>query len=156
MTVFRFVISPHHKQNEAHKNTNLKVAAMSSGVPVSLGKPSLRLRLEAYYSLIDPKRLQDGKKWREVYEEIWKKYGGSYGGERKLSLKLAMKYGSRVKLLLAEAMDSNHQNTKSPSFDESWYAVPPKKSGVIEFCSVQFDAVCLLDSSEGKNKSPNV
>ena len=42
-------------------------------IPLSLGKPSLRVRLEAYYSLIDPSRLEDKATWRKNVDEIYKK-----------------------------------------------------------------------------------
>jgi len=83
------------------------------------------------------------------------KYGGTYTGERKLSSKLAKKYGSRVKLLLAEQTKKKHEEFTTPRFDEAWYKVPQKRSGVIKFCSDQFDAVGLLNSSEGEGKSLN-
>jgi len=83
------------------------------------------------------------------------KYGGTYVGERKLSSKLAKKYGSRVKLLLAEQTQKKHEESTTPRFDESWYEVPQKRSGVINFSSDQFDAVTLLNSSEAKVRDRN-
>ncbi|CAJ1954962.1 unnamed protein product [Cylindrotheca closterium] len=93
----------------------------TSQVPVSLGKPSLRVRLEAYYSLIDPERLQDGTKWRQIFDEVYTKYGGTYTGERRLSSKLTKKYGSRVKLFLAEQTQKKHEESTTLRFDESCF-----------------------------------
>ena len=70
---------------------------------MSLGKPSLRLRLEAYYSLISPDVIADGAAWRKRFGQIYDKYGGTAGGERALANKLAKKYGGRVRLLLTTA-----------------------------------------------------
>ena len=55
--------------------SSLETAVGTSQVPVSLGKPSLRVRLEAYYSLIDPERLQDGANWRQIFDDIYTKVG---------------------------------------------------------------------------------
>jgi hypothetical protein len=49
------------------------LSSKSTRIPVSLGKPSLRLRLEAYYSLIEPSRLHDETNWRKNIDEIYKK-----------------------------------------------------------------------------------
>ena len=78
-------------------------------VPVSLGKPSLRLRLEAYYSLISPDVIADGAAWRKRFGQIYDKYGGTAGGERALATKLAKKYGGRVRLLLTTAAAGQRQ-----------------------------------------------
>lgn len=81
-------------------------------------------------------------------------YGGSYTGERKLSLKLVRKYGSKVKLLLAEQEQGKEElDSTTPRFDESWYEIPKGRTGVIDFCSEQFDPVSLLDSPEGKGEN---
>jgi hypothetical protein len=48
-------------------------SSKSTRIPVSLGKPSLRVRLEAYYSLIEPSRLHDKTNWRKNVDEIYKK-----------------------------------------------------------------------------------
>ena len=44
-------------------------------IPVSLGKPSLRLRLEAYYSLIAPETISDEASWRKRFEQIYDSVG---------------------------------------------------------------------------------
>ena len=72
-------------------------------IPVSLGKPSLRLRLEAYYSLIAPETIADEASWRKRFEQIYDKFGGTVEGEAKLAAKLAKKYGNNVRLLLTTA-----------------------------------------------------
>ena len=76
---------------------------------MSLGKPSLRLRLEAYYSLISPDVIADGAAWRKRFGQIYDKYGGTAGGERALATKLAKKYGGRVRLLLTTAAAGQRQ-----------------------------------------------
>jgi len=56
-------------------------------VLVSLGKPSLRRRLEYYYSLIAPDVIANEVEWRRKFELIYDKYtyGSSAGRERTLS-----------------------------------------------------------------------
>ena len=39
--------------------------------PVSLGKPSLRHRLESYYSLVSPASISDPTKWKANFESIY-------------------------------------------------------------------------------------
>lgn len=130
----------------------------------NLGKPSLRLRLEAYYTLIDPSRIQDQSLWRQNVDDIYKKYGGSYEGERKLSAKLAKKYGTTVRLLLAKPEESR-EASKPPKrvmisdnsvkeFDESWY-MTKNGTGDINFCSERFDPEAALKSSIDKVAASN-
>jgi small nuclear ribonucleoprotein (snRNP)-like protein len=150
------------RQSKASLKGN-KITIKPAPIPISLGKPSLRIRLEAYYSLIDPNKFQDKEKWRAQYDEIYKKYGGTYEGERKLASKLAKKYGYRVKLLLAEPpvstkSDPGQQNAKTgkvEQFDESWYEVSENESGDINFCSKNFDPFALLKASEEKVAKSN-
>ena len=40
----------------------------SAPPPISLGKPSLRHRLESYYSLISPDAIADSEKWKNNFE----------------------------------------------------------------------------------------
>jgi hypothetical protein len=54
-------------------NSKSDLSSKSTRIPVSLGKPSLRVRLEAYYSLIEPSRLHDKTNWRKNVDEIYKK-----------------------------------------------------------------------------------
>ena len=42
-------------------------------IPVSLEKPSLRIRLEAYYSLIAPQTLQNRSEWLGKFDQIFEK-----------------------------------------------------------------------------------
>jgi small nuclear ribonucleoprotein (snRNP)-like protein len=128
-------------------------------IPVSLGKPSLRRRLEAYYSLVNPSSIQDPVKWRATFDQIYDKYGGTYQGERTLATKLAKKYGSTlVRLLLAESVaaksSSNPPNQSATpqqqQMDEAWYALRPDEmgSGVVTMTSSHFDPVAALQLPE--------
>lgn len=45
----------------------------SRQIPVSLGKASLRIRLEAYYSLIDPTTLTNRSEWLAKFDQIYEK-----------------------------------------------------------------------------------
>ena len=131
-------------------------------VPVSLGKPSLRLRLEAYYRIIAPDQIANESEWRARYDQIWSKFGGSHEGEQKLALKLAKKYGANnVTLELASvASDKNNKNnTKGelPALQkkqhqqqqqqpEDWYQLTEleRNSGIVDFTSDRFDPVAAL------------
>jgi len=126
-----------------------------SQIPINLSKYSLRVRLEAYYSLIDPDRLRNRTKWRKTCDEIYEKYGGTCAGERKLSSKLARKYGFRVKLLLADGKHKKKAASTVTRFDESWFEVPEERTGVISFCSNEFDPFSLLNASETKVRESN-
>ena len=42
-------------------------------IPLSLGKASLRIRLEAYYSLISPDTLSNRTVWLRKYDQIYEK-----------------------------------------------------------------------------------
>jgi hypothetical protein len=42
-------------------------------IPLSLGKASLRIRLEAYYSLISPNTLSNRTEWLQKYDQIYEK-----------------------------------------------------------------------------------
>ena len=86
-------------------------------VPISLGKTSLRIRLEAYYSLISPESVSNVTTWRSRFEKIYSRYGGTSEGERALADKLAKKYGDRVKLLIATNTTSTTTTTR-PTTDE--------------------------------------
>lgn len=127
----------------------------SSSIPVSLGKPSLRRRLEAYYSLIAPDQIANQEEWLGKFDKIASKFGGSYDGERKLAKKLEAKYGSTVRLLLAESVERSSITPKdvtpSTQQDESWYQLTEQESnsGVLDFTSSLFDPVAaLLQASE--------
>eukprot|EP00581_Thalassiosira_minuscula_P001230 CAMPEP_0183740006 /NCGR_PEP_ID=MMETSP0737-20130205/58643_1 /TAXON_ID=385413 /ORGANISM="Thalassiosira miniscula, Strain CCMP1093" /LENGTH=481 /DNA_ID=CAMNT_0025974973 /DNA_START=49 /DNA_END=1494 /DNA_ORIENTATION=- len=131
--------------------------------PISLGKPSLRHRLESYYTLIAPDAISDVETWKTNFELIYEKYGGSVEGERKLRKKLAKKYGERVLLLVAperrgrsggvrrgggggNANDSSSSSLRGGKHDESHYEIDQdrKNSRILDFTSLQFDAVTAL------------
>jgi small nuclear ribonucleoprotein (snRNP)-like protein len=152
--------------NTTNTNTNT-----NPDIPVSLGKPSLRRRLEAYYSLVNPASIEDPVKWRTTFDQIYDKYGGTYQGERTLAAKLSKKYGSaRVRLLLAESVATarstngnnqpNQSATQQPQqqqqqqqqqrINEAWFELRPEEmgSGVITMTSSQFDPVAALQLPE--------
>jgi len=142
-----------------------------------LGRPSLRRRLEAYYQLINPDSIANSTKWRETFAQIYEKYGGSYEGEQKLANKLAKKYGTTVRLLLAKGnddMNNNNNNDNSrrmvqqaasassksinnnnalPQRDESWFQLSPSShqqnnSGVLDMTNPNFDPLAALRESK--------
>ena len=125
-------------------------------IPVSLGKPSLRLRLEAYYSLIAPDLIANPEQWRKRYDQVYEKFGGSYEGERKLAAKLANKYGTAVRLLLAEsALKDSGYKEQTPSDEsiaknpEEWYRLRLNEvnSGDVNLTSENFDPLQALTCS---------
>lgn len=137
----------------------------ASDIPVSLGKPSLRRRLEAYYSLVNPESIKCPSKWLSTFDQIYEKYGGTHEGERKLQAKLAKKYGATVRLLLAEsamkktfptgdATIPNEEKTR----EESWFELRPseRESGIIDFTSDKFDPWAALrdPQEEVQKKNP--
>lgn len=135
-------------------------------IPVSLGKPSLRLRLEAYYSLIAPDTIADEPAWRKRFEQIYDKFGGTVEGEAKLAAKLAKKYGNNVRLLLTTTTAASSARattsgggTNTSSSDakshpeasnrsEEWYELTPSElnSGDISFVSSSFDPHAALSA----------
>lgn len=124
-------------------------------IPVSLGKPSLRLRMEAYYSLVAPDIIADQEAWRSKFDLIYEKFGGSHEKERRLAAKLAKKYGATtVKLLLAESVET--KQSTAPRIDtaekqsEEWYCLKQNEenSGVIDMLSRNFDPVAALGASD--------
>ena len=48
-------------------------------IPLSLGKASLRMRLEAYYSLISPDTLSNRTEWLSKYDQIYEKVSPQNG-----------------------------------------------------------------------------
>lgn len=131
----------------------------SNPPPVSLGKPSLRHRLESYYSLVSPEAIADAIEWKRKFEIIYNKYGGSVEGETKLSQKLAKKYGQQVMLLVApphRSMRSSHPQDISESLssgskhDEKYYDMDVSQRGsrVLDFTSARFDAAYALIAPE--------
>ena len=124
-------------------------------IPVSVGKPSLRLRLEAYYSLISPEVLVNGIEWREKFDLIYQKFGGSVSGETKLAHKLEKKYGNTVRLKVASpnSLCYNQQAKaiicvakKIPIHDECFYELLPSQIGtrVLDLTCNDFDPVSIL------------
>jgi len=132
-------------------------------IPVSLGKPSLRRRLEAYYSLIAPDQIAVESEWLARLDQIWSKFGGTDEGEVKLAAKLANKYGPTVKLLTASASTKKGDNSKASSTPgkaptipsdqqhiEEWFELTDMEcgSGVVVFGSDQFDPLAALTVTE--------
>lgn len=136
---------------------------MSAPPPVSLGKPSLRHRLESYYSLISPDAIADKEKWKTNFEIIYNKYGGTVEGETKLAAKLAKKYGNQVRLLVApphrsvqrqlqrDARSNSAAVSTGSKHEESYYEVDESQrdSKLLDFTSARFDALYALNSPEG-------
>jgi small nuclear ribonucleoprotein (snRNP)-like protein len=125
---------------------------MSNPPPISLGKPSLRHRLESYYSLVAPSAIQDAEEWKRKFEIIYAKYGGNVEGETKLSAKLAKKYGNHVRLLVAPArrsmrdVISNDTLSVGKKHDEKYYEMNEYQLGskILDFTSDRFDAAYAL------------
>eukprot|EP01082_Thalassiosira_pseudonana_P005265 g4968.t1 g4968 contig18:345932-347258(-) len=120
---------------------------------VSLGKPSLRYRLESYYSLIAPDAIADKEDWKRKFEIIYNKFGGSVEGETRLANKLSKKYGNQVTLLVAPPHRSMRQNQGDVSsvsavkkYDEKHYEEDGERLGskVVDFTSPKFDALYAL------------
>jgi len=148
-----------------------KASQWSANIPISLGKPSLRRRLEDYYSLISPDVIQNenGEEWKKKFELIYDKYGGSVQGEFKLAQKLAKKYGGnviRLKLTTSAGNvsgnansnanpNANEKNQKISSHPESWYEFDSKtknNSGILDFTSENFDPIATLSKSTPVSK----
>jgi len=138
-------------------------------IPLSLGKASLRIRLEAYYSLISPDTLSNRTVWLRKYDQIYEKYGGTHQGERKLASKLAKKYGIAVRLLLVTATgeaarktnnlatltETTNEGPNEPKRDELWYRLRPEEvgSGVVDALSSEFDPFKALTRASGEDIS---
>ena len=144
----------------------MKMSTNTAPPPVSLGKPSLRHRLESYYSLVAPEAIANKEEWARKFEIIYNKYGGCHIKETKLANKLAKKYGQQVRLLVApphrsqlQQMRSNASATKSNGgdgveninvHDEQHYKVDDanKNSNILDFTSPLFDAQYALNAPE--------
>jgi len=117
-------------------------------IPISLGKPSLRLRLEAYYSLISPDVLSNPSEWKKKFELIYQKFGGSVEGEAALASKLSRKYGKTVQLRLTigRAEEDVKSTSKVLKHDEDWYSLHSSQSvsGILDFTSSKFDPIATL------------
>jgi small nuclear ribonucleoprotein (snRNP)-like protein len=142
------------KKAEAVTATSAKPLAearqRAQDIPISLGKASLRQRLEAYYTLIAPETLTNRKEWLDRYDQIYEKYGGTHEGERKLASKLARKYGTAVQLLLAKSAETAHTMKKGTGTaqSEEWYQLrdEEKDSGNINALAANFDPVEALEA----------
>lgn len=143
-------MSKRKRENEKIFSTSDSSSAL---VPVSLGKPSLRRRLEDYYSLIAPDVISDDIEWRKKFELIYDKYGGTVESERNLAKKLAKKYGDSVKLLIAG--DEVKSKIERPALrtmikqnvhSEDWYELSSaqRNSHVINFTQEDFDPLAVL------------
>lgn len=125
----------------------------SRNITVSLGKPSLRKRLEDYYSLIAPDVIANEVEWKKKFDLIYAKYGGSEKGERALMTKLCKKYGNAVRLMLtvdsSVTVSTQEQHSSRAQHDEDWYKVRPEQrnSGIVNFTSDKFDAIAALNKS---------
>jgi len=128
--------------------------------PVSLGRPSLRHRLESYYSLVSPDQIANEEKWKSTFETIYNKFGGTVQGETKLAAKLAKKYGNQVRLLVAPPHRSQMKrdqssnvdmSTGSNKHDESYYNIDESRidTRVLDFTSDRFDTIYALTTPEG-------
>lgn len=128
---------------------------------LSLGKPSLKARLERYYQLTAPDLIANSQKWRERFEQIWNKYGGSESGEHKLAAKLAQKYGDFVRLETVAALSppqSAPPKRTVAKLDETWFVLNDKErdSGCIDFLSDRFDPVAALQKPDEVNLPKNI
>jgi hypothetical protein len=74
----------HHQQQQADDPTTTTSSSsivswlqqqqqQQQQIPVSLGKASLRIRLEAYYTLIAPETLSNRTEWLRKYDQIYEK-----------------------------------------------------------------------------------
>ena len=144
-------------QNNRRRIKSPTTMSTNNTPPVSLGKPSLRHRLESYYTLVAPEAIADVNDWKRKFEIIYNKYGGTVQGETKLSQKLAKKYGQQVRLLVAPPHKSTKdvhqpQNLLSSAIkrEEKYYEVNEDQRGskVLDFTSGQFDAEYALVAPE--------
>mmetsp|Transcript_14633 Transcript_14633/g.27424 ORF Transcript_14633/g.27424 Transcript_14633/m.27424 type:complete len:386 (+) Transcript_14633:221-1378(+) len=146
-------MSSSHSKEDSIFGVAALAARRSHQIPVSLGKASLRIRLEAYYTLIAPETIQNRSEWLRKYDQIFEKYGGTYEGERKLASKLAKKYGTAVRLLVAEASanrrDSERGVQDAVHESEEWYRLRPNEigSGDVNTLSSNFDPLAMLNAS---------
>lgn len=131
--------------------------------PVSLGKPSLRHRLESYYSLVAPDAIANRDEWARKFDIIYNKYGGCHDKETKLANKLANKYGRQVRLLVAPPHSSmrnrqqqqfwrslNQRDSNEDVHDEQHYKIDHDRmnSKILDFTSPEFDPFYALTAPE--------
>lgn len=148
------------EQQQGTSGSSSSIQGNAIPIPVSVGKPSLRRRLEDYYSLIAPDVTANEVQWRTKFELIWDKYGGSAEKELTLARKLAKKYGDVIRLRLTSSANSNDENAKQKGArlqqeykkylrSEDWYAPSSSQSnsGTVDFLSVNFDPFAALSAS---------
>ena len=105
------------------ENENALAPPAPMPIPISLRKPSLRRRLEDYYSLIAPGVISNEKEWRQEFEVIHDKYGGTTEKELTLATNLAKKYGNVVRLKLTNESTLTHLLNQAEKT-----AVPPSEN----------------------------
>ena len=147
--------------------------ATASPPPPSLGKQSLRRRLEAYYQRVAPEQLQgkNEEAWKDRFDKIWAKFGGTIAGERKLAAKLEKKYGSIVRLQIVtlpppqqptttggtavptrrHASSESQTTTTNNVHNEDYYELTEQQcqSGILSFTDDNFDPHAALRASHG-------
>jgi small nuclear ribonucleoprotein (snRNP)-like protein len=106
---------------------------------------------------VAPEAISDSEDWKRKFEIIYNKYGGSVEGETKLSQKLAKKYGSQIRLLIApphRSMKDNRGSDGAPppgmKRDEKHFEVTESQRGsrVLNYTSEHFDAAYALLAPE--------
>ena len=155
-----------HRQNA---ELALSSASAAMQIPISTGKPSLRRRLEDYYSLIAPDTISNEAGWRRKFELIYDKYGGTTEKELALARKLAKKYGITVRLKLTTNESNSTGKNRSPHIvpsveqrnvnvrAEEYYTISSSQegSGILEFTSDKFDPHAALHASNFKLVAAN-
>jgi small nuclear ribonucleoprotein (snRNP)-like protein len=120
-------------------------------ISISLGKPSLRRRLEDYYTLVAPDQLEND--WLKRFQKIWEKFGGTHEGEAKLGAKLAKKYGRSVYFLAVTDSDNDANDQARLQLQTKTSLVPEEsfqlhsnqlESGVLDCLSDDFDPCKIL------------
>ena len=134
-------------------------------IPVSLGKPSFRRRLDDYYSLVAPDHLQND--WPKRFQQIWDMYGGSDEGESKLAAKLAKKYGKTVRFLTAASVERKQDRGSSRTdkqqqhegfmVSEEFFQLNRSQadSYVLDCLSRDFDPMAILHAPLGRVHEAN-
>lgn len=106
--------------------------------------------------------------WKDRFDKIWQKFGGSCAGEQKLAAKLEKKYGSLVRLTIVRhetaEKDRRQQqqqlaakSTAMQQKEEAYYeeSARQRNSGILSFVDANFDASAALvaaTSLTGNNK----
>ena len=100
-------------------SSSLAATTATTTIPVSLGKPSLRRRLEAYYRQVAPHQIANTTEWLSKLDQIYQKYGGSIEGEQSLARKLIRKYGTLVQLQVVSSSSSSRSTTNENNEDNN-------------------------------------